>query len=159
MHDVDAGTAKPYTDFMNMLTDLQDIPDPAKRNSKALQMVAKLHGHTPPAIKAALTARIQLLETERVEFAQRLKTETDENVGGKERRVTEMDSQLATIDTQLAQLQQQRTDLVTQQQTLRGQIQAGKEKTAKMQTDFDIAFAAVQKRLANDAANLEPYLK
>lgn len=159
IHDIDSGTAKPYTDFKAMVTELQDIPDVAKRHSKALQMVAKIHGHTPQAIKAALTARVELLEIERTQFAQRLKTESDVNVGGKERKVAEMDSQLAAIDTQLAQLQQQRTDLVTQQQTLRGQIQTGKDKTTAMQTSFDTAFAAVQKRLAEETSNLEPYLK
>jgi hypothetical protein len=141
MQDRRMKTSADYLGFMESVASLSSIiPDESMR-FKAVLQTSKT---TTDAVAKSIDYYVGILEKEKKDFNESVKTEKEAKISINKNRITEIDEQLSVLE----RLQSEKTELLKK-------IAADETKLDTIKKDYSSAFDAVVARLMSDKTKME----
>lgn len=140
-----------YGQFRALLAAMSAVPDEALRYTLALNAAQASHGIDAPRVVESLEDRLRLLEEQRAAFRAAIEAETAGTIGDSERRVRDIDAEIARRQEEIRALDEQRRAMQTE-------VTAARTRIEETQASFGAAYEQVRGELAAERERLAAHL-
>lgn len=148
-----------YFDYRETLKSLQEVAMDEKTRFLSAYAMAKTMKADYTQLARTGRAYIQILEKEKIKFAEALKSREATDLKSRENQIVELDSEIARMQKEVEALLAQIQTAKSRQDTLRSELQLTHQKMLDTQTRFDHTHTYLIDQIQSDLIKMEKHLK
>lgn len=148
-----------YLDFRETLKSLQEVAMDEKTRFLSAYAMAKTMKADYTQLARTGRAYVQILEKEKIKFAEALKSREATDLKSRENQIKELDTEIARMQKEVEALLAQIQTAKSRQDTLRSELQNTHQKMLDTQTRFDHTHTYLIDQIQSDLIKMEKHLK